>query len=402
MFLVILLTSCTKTDVQEVSRTVQYSNISTITSTNNEREELYKNIITDPSDEKSSMASWTGNPAYTPEEYDFSLGFSQDFCVIDYGKSDVCVYQAEYEDSAEDWYEEWVENWVPYVYDWCTGWPITVDGAKYYVQNAEISTNNIENVQLRELSEIEEHEELLNRFNLQPDSRVLCWTYDIVDFPWSDFRSLDYFSAPEGLNTISYVRLCAQYVDGLPVNGGISGTRFPTYEWTGVVGPSKAADREGDILHVNPSHTTICTVNRNRYKTTKTIMKNQEIVLPQECLSSIKKAILYDPQADIRPSATPTKEELLHVWGKSVEVYCAELSYMALDSCLISTERKEEHEIFLVPVWKIYYLITNPKNDTSVAYGQVMINAITGESLFSEQFGPDENTALYPELLLPG
>ena len=86
-----------------------------------------------------------------------------------------------------------------------------------------------------------------------------------------------------------------------------------------------------------------------------------------------------------------------------------ELSYAALDP----TPRLEpgdadfennhsETILTLVPVWEVYYTITDPNNDSVVGNGMVMINAITGESLFSDEYGYQQNEKLFPHLHDPG
>ena len=136
-------------------------------------------------------------------------------------------------------------------------------------------------------------------------------------------------------------------------------------------------------------------------------MDNMAIADPMTCLDEIKKALMYDPCAVTQVSADKKLEPLKHIWGKNVSVYCMELSYVALDSTPRYYDKNGQresdadrinHDLTLIPVWEVYYYITNPQNVTTVADGMIMINAITGKTLYSNTYGPNENTFLYPEL----
>ena len=343
-------------------------------------------------------------------EKDFCVEYSDELLIVDYGKESANVYHAQYAPLADSWGDDWMVYGFVEIQDWCRGCPITIDGGDYYVLDRQTAIMNIKNVHVKSLEDIAEGEEIARRMNLDPSSSILCWSYSINDFPSKEFEALDYFCAPVDLEQIQYTRISAQYIDGIPVYGTTSGYKLYTYEWPGVIKVSRLADTGvKDGYHINPSQTCILDIERAKYSKTETVESDMAIVPPESCLEEIKKALMYDPSAVLQTSVDRSKEELLDIWGKAVEVYCMELSYVALDPnprlCDENgynepEEDRMKHELTLVPVWEVYYIITNPKNDTTVADGKVMINAITGQSLYSNQYGPNQNKDLYPELEL--
>jgi hypothetical protein len=114
-------------------------------------------------------------------------------------------------------------------------------------------------------------------------------------------------------------------------------------------------------------------------------------------LEEIRKALLYEPQSILFSH--------IFIWDESIEIYCIELTYIALDTCPRDADEaddsKRQHPVYLVPVWQVYYIASNPETNKIVVDGTLVINAVTGESLYSDEFGPD-NAELYPGLSRPG
>lgn len=401
LILVLFATSCSDFSEQEASRSIRSSSI--ITTKEDAQVESDASFSTDSS-------SISVSESVSENEKDFCVEYSDALLIVDYGKESANVYHAQYAPLADSWGDDWMVYGFVEIQDWCRGCPITIDGGDYYVLDRQTAIMNIKNVHVKSLEDIAEGEEIARRMNLDPSSSILCWSYSINDFPSKEFEALDYFCAPVDLEQIQYTRISAQYIDGIPVYGTTSGYKLYTYEWPGVIKGSRLADTGvKDGYHINPSQTCILDIERAKYSKTETVESDMAIVPPESCLEEIKKALMYDPSAVLQTSVDRSKEELLDIWGKTVEVYCMELSYVALDSnprlCDENgynepEEDRMKHELTLVPVWEVYYIITNPKNETTVADGKVMINAITGQSLYSNQYGPNQNKDLYPELEL--
>ncbi|MBR5975938.1 MAG: hypothetical protein IK020_12230 [Clostridiales bacterium] len=403
-------TSCEKTSSQDVSRSTDVKEI-IVSSIENENSSVSIDDTTvSVSDSAETYSTtWGGGELNKPTEFDFDLAYSEDMLVVDYGKTTVSVYRAKYTQMPDYWNDDWSLGGIGVIWQWGSGWPIASlndneNGIlRYSVQDRETSLENLHSVQCILLKDIDDGSEIAERIGVATDSRILCWTYQIKDFPWSFYEQEDYFKVSDGLQSIQYARLCTQYIDDIPVYGKGSLQYCDTYEWTGVMEPSRLADTGYEILHINPSETCILDFERSRYSVSDTVMKDVPVIDPMSCLNEIKNALRYNPLVDQRISADPSQEDFYHIWEKDVEVYCMELTYAAFDPCPRDFEETEEdhqlHNLTLVPVWEVYYSITNPENDTSVSYGMVMINAVTGESLYSNEYGPNTNTELYPDLL---
>jgi len=263
----------------------------------------------------------------------------------------------------------------------------------------DVSYRNIQNVSIVTLSEIDGFEEISKKLDIDSESQILCWSYDIKNFP-RQFAELAFFEAPIDMQTIRYARICAQYIDGLPVSGGAANFGCCTYEWNGVIEPSRVADRGiEDSERINPSYSHILSLQRAKYEMTDKILSDLPIVDPLTCLDEIKQALLYNPCAVIG------NDNILDIWEKEIEVYCMELTYVPLDPHPLSYDESEEnrllHELYIVPVWEVYYTISDPTK-TFVCNGCLMLNATTGKSLFSENYGHDTNLTLFPDLSRPG
>ena len=81
-----------------------------------------------------------------------------------------------------------------------------------------------------------------------------------------------------------------------------------------------------------------------------------------------------------------------------------ELSYVVLDPEPLEYDDPDlaSHELTLVPVWEVYVTVTDPENEQLLQTRKLMINAVTGESLYSDKYGPNENEELYPHMHDPG
>ena len=254
----LLMTSCSPQSEQEVSRTYRKESIvlksETETSESSDDNSLESGETTESSENNS-------------EEHDFEISFSDNLLIVDYGKTSVYVYKAQYAELADSWGEDWFTYGFGDIKNWCTGNTAHVDHGGTHIPDPLISRENIENVHLISLNEIDGYKERANRLDIGEDSQVLCWTYNICDFP-QEYGDLNYFKAPVDMSTIQYAHIGAQYIDGLPVYGidhGI-GLGYITYEWSGVVEPSRRADAGIlDGLHINPNHTCILGLERSRF-----------------------------------------------------------------------------------------------------------------------------------------
>ena len=393
------LTSCADSAAQEVSRTMHSETIIAYSEyDSNVQNEME---ISDEVKEETSP-SWGGGPSHKPKEFAFNLVLGEDLLIVDYGKSAANVYQAEYSEDRPFWGEEWYEAIFFEIQEWCIGIPVMYSSSadngvnNFAVQDHKTSLQNLRSVELITIDSIDEYEEVVRRQGIKSNSKVLCWTFAIKDFPTqiADYNGVE---APADLDTIKYMRVCPQYVDDLPVYGKCTFCGVDTFEWPGVMGPSCSAyEGNTEIVRVNPSYTCMFDIERRTYSIKATVQSNISIVDPTTCVEEIEKALRYDPCAVAAHSADPQKEDMYHIWEKDVEVYCMELAYAAFDTSYPKRDATEEelrqHDLFLIPVWEVYYVVTNPDNELTISSGLVMINALTGESLFSDEYGPFENT----------
>ena len=412
LMLVLMITSCSDKSGQEASRSVKSSSIASLSG---ETGPANSGIDNETISLKSNSVrpQWGGGPGNKPAKFDFDISFSDDCFIADYGKEKVNVYTAEYADSANLWDDDWIVFGAGIIRDWCIGSSILIDKGgedgdyDIYVADAKDTFGNLPNVKLASLNEIDDYTVLTARTGMNPNDRVLCWSYNISGFPWEAAMKLSYFEVTTKLDKVKFARLSSQHVDGLPVYGDSYESGISTYEWPGVISQSRLADSKIEpSLGVNPNNTCIMELNTNRFSISEKLMEEQSVVDPKTCLSEIKKAMTYSPCHVERESVDPKKEDMLHVWGMRAEIYCMELTYVALDPNPKdpgeTEESKQQHKLSLIPVWEVYYYVTNPKNEETIYNGRLMINAITGKSMFSDTYGPGENTTLYPGLLLPG
>lgn len=394
------LTSCKDNSAQEASRSVRSTSIVPYS----ERDDFTKTETIRDSLIESSEGADSSNGNYKANdslEHDFELVFSDNFVKVDYAKSSVNIYKARYSTLSNSWGDDWFTYGYGEINDWCRGIPLSVNGVDNCVPNQNVSRKNVESVQVVSLSEINGYEEIATRLGIKEDSKVLCWFYTVYDFP-QEYSDLPFFRAPIDLSTIKYAHISAQFVDDLPVYGNDNGIGYGycTYEWDGVIEPSRIADSGiMDSKRINPDQTCILCLERGRFDITDTLQSSVQVVDPENCINGIKDALMYDPYSS-------TDSDLRHIWGTTVEIYCMELTYVVLDSSPRNSNESEEsrklHELFLVPVWEVYYYISNPKDEQVFFDGTVMVNAVTGESLYSDSYGPEENTLLYPDLLQVG
>ncbi|MBR5417085.1 MAG: hypothetical protein IK109_03510 [Clostridiales bacterium] len=367
--------------------------------------------------EETTEPTWGGAPWNKPSSFDFNLKYSDDLKVVDYGKSTVNVYHGRYNVGEEPikWEERsasaWIYNDTNYLMQWGHGEAVMDprDSFKWSVPDREKSLSNIHSVEAVPLSMMPDGKEVANNLNLPSDTQVLMWTYDVADFPWDYFEDADWIEIPRDIKTTKVVQLDSQYVDGLPLTGGRTYCDgYDTFEWEGVVGPSRLrSDVTGYFyqgIYHKPDGTCTYIFPTNTYTITDTILENQTIVDPTTCLDAIRKTLLYSPSFggsfpdDDRPPFP------IHIWEMDIEVYLMELSYVVLDPEPLEYDDPDlaSHELTLVPVWEVYVTVTDPENEQLLQTRKLMINAVTGASLYSDKYGPNENEVLYPHLHDPG
>ncbi len=351
-------------------------------------------------DGTETTPKWHANGAAdTAPQFEYDLSFSPNLLVVDYGVNTVNVYQANYSNSIAEWEYEWIAWEYSTLVEWSTGRQLQASDGTFerYLPDCETSKNNIQNVQLITLNEIEGYEDIASKMNLPADSQILRWTYTIKDFPtqcYSDFRVYD---MPENIQEMQYAQISAKYIDGLPTYGEGSLALNPTYEWTDVIEPSHIAigAREEGTRYVNKTKEIVFEPRYTHYIVGETIESDLPVVDPRTCEDEIKRALEYEP------IVWGFNDEIHHIWENNIEIYCMELTYVALDPKpnLVDDPEREfmNHDLYLVPAWEVYFTITNPE-ETGVYSGKVLINAVTGKSLYSDEYGDEENVDLYPGL----
>lgn len=392
--LILLVTSCTDSNGRNTSRNTRSSSIVPIS------EDGTSSVGSMESESKPSQnynetntPEWGGSLSDKPERFEFDISYSDDILIVDYGKKTVSAYEANYLPYTDSWGDDWFTYGYTFILSWCRGEDISTT-YKVYSPDYEISLQNLQRVKLVTLNDLNDSSEVARRLDLNPHNQVLCWEYNVKDFPKPFAEELN-IEAMLDVESIDYVRISAQYIDGLPVYGGSGFFGNATYEWDGVIQPSRKAD-EGitDSVRINPSKDCLYYLTRARYTTTKELLSDSPVVDPLTCLDEIKKSILYNPCSVYGP------HDLYDVWGTKIEVYCMELCYISLDPNPKDWDEPEEsiqaHNLYLVPVWEVYYTVYDPEIN-KVCQGFLMINAVNGQSLFSSTIGHDENTYLYPE-----
>lgn len=389
--ILVMLTSCGKTTPHEVSHSVQYTDI--VTSSGND------SSVGNDSSESQKISS---NDEFVP---DFRLSFKKDMLVVDYGKTTVNLYHAKYPLYDGTPFEEgWIVSGMDDVCKWCKGQPLISnlqgDGhqvVEYIVLEKDLVLNNIASVRKVPVSGTVDYQEATSVLASDSDAEVLCWTYNLGEFPWKNYENEEWFQVFSEMKQVDYVLVNRQHVDGVPIQNRPCGVLGAVYEWDGVIEPSRQAANQGCIM-VNPSRTCIYDIGYSQYSISEAFEKDLVVKNPSECLGGIGKALSYAPNYVSRTSADKTKQDLLSIYGTDVEVYCMELSYAVMDPNPVDYENRQSHELTLVPVWKVYYTVTNSDraNPDIVFCGEVFINAVTGESLYSETYGPEENEFLYP------
>ncbi len=397
---VVLLTSCGHSTPQDVSRSTRSADIvvssepsvSDTMEFSSESEE----VIAEPSEtyDPEFWLSRVSDPElyrdtpYKPREYDFSISFKDDLLVVDYGQQTVNVYKARYDDVPERWPDDapWQVFYSPNVIDWCQGYhgPMSKDEV----------LNNSYNVRTVPLSEITDADYLAERIGLDINSELLCWTYDTSKLKWES-------------ETIQYIPLSSQFLDCLPIRR--DSNVFPVFDWSedsSLSRPSYSSLRDSwDGYFLNSDQTTGLFVIVEKFSIEDVVSENLPVSRVEECLPEIKKAIMYNNFSHRKVATDPNKMELYTVWETDVVVYCMELAYTVLDPTPVvwQDEHLETHELTIVPVWVVYYTATNSRTaDENIVYnGAVMLNAVTGKSIYSERYGPGDDD-LYPHLKDPG
>ncbi|MBR5975683.1 MAG: hypothetical protein IK020_10945 [Clostridiales bacterium] len=420
-----LVTSCNHATDQEISRSLKDEDITVTVDSSLSMAETDLTIVDPDTSESLDPNSWlvrVSDPERmqfhpdAPKEYDFSVSFKEDMLVVDYGKQTVNVYIGKYDKSPEPWQNKtWDTVGAIHVVLWCEGEPTNIsceeldgeiiEGDDYVaLEKAEV-LDNIYNVHIISLSDIEGGSELTEALGLSTDTAVLSWTYNLYDFPWDSeyFNAIESFKVPSTITTFEYIPLSAQYIDGVPTR--LPAGDAPTIDWLhdgNLARPAHYDPRTdwGKSYLFNQSFTCATVFHVYRYMITDTIQEEVPIIPADSCLAEIKKAILYNAYSHLKATPDSSKIGMNHVWETDVVVYCMELSYAVLDPCPLDPyeDDLDSHELTMVPVWNVYYTATNSKvADENVVYsGTVMVSAVTGESIYSEMYGPDENEYLYP------
>jgi len=435
MLLMLQTAACLKKTEQETSGSATDSSAGSYSETSESTEgNASGSEDTSSSSESETLPSDSGNYCETGSpkdvEQSFDLSFSDDLKVYDYGKKTVNVYRAKFADYielSEPFFNEWIDHSVQldYLVNWATGGrfsyaPIlkSIDDMMNYdgiplefveFQCADLDTvaRNIQNVDMITLKELENGEELAGECGIDVNSPILCWEYNVVDFPVEDavksFYDVQVDAGPFSKDTVKYAKVRTQYIDGIPLNGTGDDDNFfeCTYDWPGVIEPSRRAYSCNLYFPAyglaNPSDTCRVCLDTQRYTTTDVIKADLPVASPENCLDGIAEAIKY------QPSAISDGQSYNGAWGKDIKIYCMELMYLPLDpnplydSSDESEESRISHVMYLVPVWKAYYICTDPNTD-AIGYGSLVINAATGESLFSSTIAQGTNSELYPYL----
>ncbi len=401
--MMIVLSSCGQSAPQEESRYTRSEDIvvsSDAVLPENETELLENGYDYSDSSDTNDPDSWLyrvsdperyrGTP-YQPREYDFSLSFKDDLLVVDYGQRTVNVYKASYTYAPEC---QVSGTWQFKMYYW-PGLIDTCQGLGILKKDKVL--NNFLNVRKISLSEIEDSESIAESLGIDGNSEILCWTYDTGGIT--------------GVNEkIQFIPLSSQYIDNLPIRR--EGNYFPVYEWSDEIPLSRYTDFDQDLdwsgCFIDSSETNYIYVRMQKYEVETPIYEDLTVYPAEECLSEIKNAIIYNNFSHQKKATDPNKMALYTVWETDVVVYCMELAYTVMDPMPLENRGTDSthyaHELTIVPVWNVYYIATNSrKSDEDIVYGgMVMLNAVTGESIYSEMYGPEENDYLYPHAKDPG
>lgn len=402
MLLVLAATSCSASTEQDVSRSVRSSSLDSYS-------ETFESIETSSSEIEITYEQ-VGGEKEEPNNYGFDLTFSDDLKVYDYGRKTVNVYWGirEEADLSESFLYDWSKNWYEYesIVSWAVGRPFWYEEApgesvKCQYTDYDVVKQNIQNVNLLTLNELDEGEVLAETFGRDPNSKILCWEYQVVDFPVEkemiNFNNEGDFTPFLNIQTVRYAQVPA-FVDGIPMHFADNNYFYCTYDWPGVIEPSAyypSSFTEWRLL--NPSKSCNIIVKTDKWSTTDVIQADMPIVDPKECLEGIANTLKYQPNTFGNGTM-----EFSNIWGKEFEVYCMNLTYIALNPHPPKTDGTEgnsesNEQMYLVPAWEVYITCTDP-GSKAITYGNLVINAVTGESLFSTTIGQGENEVLYPDM----
>lgn len=435
LLLMLQMASCSKTTEKESSSSETSGSAGAYGTTSENTEEKTSSVEgMDSSAESVESSSNVGvdcEKEQTKEaENTFNLSFSDDLKVYDYGQKTVNVYRAKFADYiefSEPFFSEWIKHSgeLGYLVNWSIGgsfdyapvlknWEdlqnydgIDVEFLEFQCSDYDAVRRNIQNVDMVTLKEIDNGEELAKECGIDTNSPILCWEYNVVDFPVEDavksFYDVQVDADLFSMSTVKYAQVRAQYIDGIPVCGEWDNFNECTYDWPGLIEPSRRAATCNLVFPsyplVNPSDTVRFDIATQRYITREVIKADLPVIAPEECLNGIEDTIKY------QPSAVRNSKDIFEAWGMNIEVYCMELTYLALDpNPLYSSESEESHishVLYLVPAWKVYYICTDP-NSNAIGHGTLVVNAATGESLFSSTIPQGTNLELYPDLYKEG
>ena len=437
LLLMLQTVSCSKTKEQETGRLASNSSASLLSETSvnpngnvSSSEGPISGSESETETSLSNVGSYCEPDMQNNADQTFNLSFSDDLKVYDYGQETVYVYRAKFADYieiSEPFFSEWIKHLgeLDYLVNWSTGgsfeyapilknWEdgmnydgVPIEFLEFHCSDYDTVKRNIQDVDLITLKEIDNGEELAKECGIDVNSPILCWDYAVVGFPKEDavksFYDVKVDSELFDKETVKYAQVRAQYIDGIPVCGGGDNFFNCTYDWPEVIEPSRPVIPCNiyfpGYLFANPSNTCQFHIDTQRYTTTEVIKADLPVVDPKNCLDGITDTIKY------QPSAITDGKSYTGAWGKDIEVYCMELTYIALDpkpaDSNESKESKDNHVLYLVPAWKAYYICTDP-NSNAIGHGTLVVNAATGESLFSSTIPQGTNLELYPDLYKEG
>lgn len=306
------------------------------------------------------------------EDLPFELIIDDDLLIVDHGKQTASVYRAVSGDTpdAGDVSDAWFRSAVKI--DWCVGvpiWPEKIGSEeKESVIEHDLALQNMGNVREISLSDIHDASGLpLEKCNASGAETVLAWNYSMEGFPIEFFEGTEDYRVFQDVSQVQYIPI-ATFQDGIPLSAGATHDFF-TVEWDGVIQPAGCGFlAEWGKTCINADNQFAAIVGKT-YEISETILSDQPIIPAEECLDQIGRALAYD--------TSKTK-------GKTVEVYCMELRYFTADEYPLWVE-DGIREAVLIPVWQVYMKVYS-KN--SVEHCKTMINAITGQSVFSDTIGP--------------
>ena len=216
--------------------------------------------------------------------------------------------------------------------DWCEGWPVPISceewnghidaGDDYVALDKEKVLDNIYNVQVCSFSEISEASEVAETVGIDINSPVLCWVYNTCDFPWeTDYvnylRSIGGFQIPSDIESVQYIPLSTQYLDGIPIRR--ENKAYPVLEWSEETELSRQPEynplENWDGCFINSSNTAVVMFLVDKYAIGDTVSEGLSVFPADECLPGIRNAIIYNAYNHQKASADPDEFGMNYVWA---------------------------------------------------------------------------------------